>query len=169
MAWITTILETAAAESCARRTSGCAPPGGSPDVCVERPMRRDLHVVWKTSPLGECGASETGLSRGCARPRIQSPQSAIRRAALRRQGAGDAEHREQVANRAPSRDHTKELSGGETITNLTSDLLTGRPMAETFDLIVIGTGSGGSAPAYRCRAAGWRVGVLAGCGRIHCS
>src|SRR3989449_10185493 len=33
-------------------------------------------------------------------------------------------------------------------------------MAETFDLIVIGTGSGGSAPAYRCRAAGWRVAVL---------
>ncbi len=33
-------------------------------------------------------------------------------------------------------------------------------MAEPFDLIVIGTGSGGSAPAYRCRAAGWRVGVL---------
>jgi len=33
-------------------------------------------------------------------------------------------------------------------------------MAEPFDLIVIGTGSGGSAPAYRCRAAGWRVAVL---------
>src|SRR2546422_1362980 len=33
-------------------------------------------------------------------------------------------------------------------------------MAETFDLIVIGTGSGGSAPAYRCRAAGWRVAVV---------
>src|SRR3989441_567029 len=32
-------------------------------------------------------------------------------------------------------------------------------MAETFDLIVIGTGSGGSAPASRCRAAGWRVAV----------
>jgi glutathione reductase (NADPH) len=33
-------------------------------------------------------------------------------------------------------------------------------MAEPFDLIVIGTGSGGSAPAYRCREAGWRVAVL---------
>src|SRR2546422_11591623 len=33
-------------------------------------------------------------------------------------------------------------------------------MAETFDLIVIGTGSGGSGPAYRCRAAGWRVAVV---------
>src|SRR2546428_13307636 len=33
-------------------------------------------------------------------------------------------------------------------------------MVETFDLIVIGTGSGGSAPAYRCRAAGWRVAVV---------
>ena len=32
--------------------------------------------------------------------------------------------------------------------------------AERFDLIVIGTGSGGSAPAYRCREAGWRVAVL---------
>jgi glutathione reductase (NADPH) len=33
-------------------------------------------------------------------------------------------------------------------------------MAEPFDLVVIGTGTGGSAPAYRCQAAGWRVGVL---------
>ncbi len=33
-------------------------------------------------------------------------------------------------------------------------------MAETFDLIVIGTGAGGSAAAYRCRAAGWRVAVV---------
>lgn len=33
-------------------------------------------------------------------------------------------------------------------------------MAEPFDLIVIGTGSGGSAPAYRCRKAGWRVAVV---------
>src|SRR5437879_1110671 len=33
-------------------------------------------------------------------------------------------------------------------------------MAETFDLIGIGTGSGGSAPAYRGRAAGWRVAVV---------
>src|SRR3989475_10349690 len=33
-------------------------------------------------------------------------------------------------------------------------------MVETFDLIVIGTGSGGSPPAYRCRAAGWRVAVV---------
>src|SRR5207245_5323121 len=104
--------------------------------------RRDLHVVWKTGPLGECGASETGLFGGCARPRIQSPQSAIRCAALGGQGAGDAEHREQVAK--PSFRHTH----------------TGRPMAEAFDLIVIGTGSGGSGPAYRCRAAGWRVAVV---------
>src|SRR5260370_20949762 len=37
---------------------------------------------------------------------------------------------------------------------------TGDPRAETFDVIVIGTGSGGSAPAYRCREAGWRVAVL---------
>ncbi len=33
-------------------------------------------------------------------------------------------------------------------------------MADPFDLIVIGTGSGGSAPAYRCRAAGWRIAVV---------
>src|SRR3989454_82841 len=33
-------------------------------------------------------------------------------------------------------------------------------MAETFDRIVAGRGSGGWAPAYRCRAAGWRVAVL---------
>src|SRR2546427_4326366 len=33
-------------------------------------------------------------------------------------------------------------------------------MAEAFDLIVIGTGSGGSGPAYRCRRAGWRVAVV---------
>jgi glutathione reductase (NADPH) len=33
-------------------------------------------------------------------------------------------------------------------------------MAEAFDLVVIGTGSAGSAPAYRCRAAGWRVAVV---------
>lgn len=33
-------------------------------------------------------------------------------------------------------------------------------MAEAFDLVVIGTGSGGSGPAYRCRSAGWRVGVV---------
>ncbi len=32
--------------------------------------------------------------------------------------------------------------------------------AKTFDLVVIGTGSGGSAPASRCREAGWRVAVL---------
>jgi glutathione reductase (NADPH) len=30
----------------------------------------------------------------------------------------------------------------------------------SFDLVVIGTGSGGSAPAYRCRRAGWRVAVV---------
>lgn len=33
-------------------------------------------------------------------------------------------------------------------------------MAEPFDLIVIGTGTGGSAAAYRCRSAGWRVAVV---------
>ncbi|MGH7544729.1 MAG: dihydrolipoyl dehydrogenase family protein [Gemmatimonadota bacterium] len=33
-------------------------------------------------------------------------------------------------------------------------------MAERFDLIVIGTGSGGSRPAYACRSAGWRVAVV---------
>lgn len=31
---------------------------------------------------------------------------------------------------------------------------------EEFDLVVIGTGSAGSAPAHRCRAAGWRVAVV---------
>ena len=33
-------------------------------------------------------------------------------------------------------------------------------MGESFDLVVIGTGSGGSAPASRCREAGWRVAVV---------
>lgn len=33
-------------------------------------------------------------------------------------------------------------------------------MAESFDLVVIGTGAGGSAPAVRCRRAGWRVAVV---------
>src|SRR5690348_12836448 len=33
-------------------------------------------------------------------------------------------------------------------------------MAEPFDLIVIGTGEAGSAPAYRSRSAGWRVAVV---------
>lgn len=33
-------------------------------------------------------------------------------------------------------------------------------MGEPFDLVVIGTGSGGSVPAYRCRSAGWRVAVV---------
>jgi glutathione reductase (NADPH) len=32
--------------------------------------------------------------------------------------------------------------------------------AESFDLVVIGTGAGGSAPATRCRDAGWRVAVI---------
>src|SRR3989442_5478119 len=36
----------------------------------------------------------------------------------------------------------------------------GAHMAEPFDLIVIGTGTGGSAPAFRCRSAGWRVAVV---------
>lgn len=33
-------------------------------------------------------------------------------------------------------------------------------MPETYDLIVIGTGSGGSTAAYRCREQGWRVAVV---------
>ncbi len=33
-------------------------------------------------------------------------------------------------------------------------------MAEPFDLIVIGTGAGGSAAAYRCKSKGWRVAVV---------
>ncbi|PYO99570.1 MAG: NAD(P)/FAD-dependent oxidoreductase [Gemmatimonadetes bacterium] len=33
-------------------------------------------------------------------------------------------------------------------------------MAEPLDLVVIGTGEGGSGPAYRCRRAGWRVAVV---------
>lgn len=33
-------------------------------------------------------------------------------------------------------------------------------MGESFDLVVIGTGAGGSAPASRCRNAGWRVAVV---------
>lgn len=32
--------------------------------------------------------------------------------------------------------------------------------ADAFDLVVIGTGAGGSGPASRCRAAGWRVAVV---------
>src|SRR5260370_38133327 len=36
----------------------------------------------------------------------------------------------------------------------------GGPMAEKLDLIVIGTGAGGSTAASRCRTAGWRVAVL---------
>lgn len=33
-------------------------------------------------------------------------------------------------------------------------------MSETFDLVVVGTGGGGSAAASKCRAAGWRVAVV---------
>lgn len=33
-------------------------------------------------------------------------------------------------------------------------------MADSFDLIVVGTGSAGSTPAFGCRAAGWRVAVV---------
>ncbi len=33
-------------------------------------------------------------------------------------------------------------------------------VADAYDLIVIGTGSGGSGPANRCRQAGWRVAVI---------
>jgi glutathione reductase (NADPH) len=31
---------------------------------------------------------------------------------------------------------------------------------ERFDLVVVGTGEGGSAPPYKCRKAGWRVAVV---------
>ena len=33
-------------------------------------------------------------------------------------------------------------------------------MIDHFDLIVLGTGAGGSTPAYSCRAAGWRVAIV---------
>ncbi len=33
-------------------------------------------------------------------------------------------------------------------------------MEDEFDLVVLGTGAGGSAPAYACRAAGWRVAIV---------
>ena len=33
-------------------------------------------------------------------------------------------------------------------------------MADSFDLVVLGTGAGGSAPAAKCRSAGWRVAVV---------
>src|SRR3569623_108872 len=33
-------------------------------------------------------------------------------------------------------------------------------MTDEFDLLVLGTGAGGSAPAFACRAAGWRVAVI---------
>ena len=33
-------------------------------------------------------------------------------------------------------------------------------MAETFDLIVLGTGSAGAAATRRCREAGWKVAVV---------
>ena len=33
-------------------------------------------------------------------------------------------------------------------------------MNDEFDLLVLGTGTGGSAPAFECRAAGWRVAVI---------
>lgn len=33
-------------------------------------------------------------------------------------------------------------------------------MADSFDLVVLGTGGGGSAPASKCRAAGWQVAVV---------
>jgi len=33
-------------------------------------------------------------------------------------------------------------------------------VSESFDLVVIGTGAGGSVPAFRCRTAGWRVAVI---------
>src|SRR5690348_10412558 len=33
-------------------------------------------------------------------------------------------------------------------------------MSESYDLIVIGTGAGGSGVATRCRKAGWRVAIV---------
>jgi len=33
-------------------------------------------------------------------------------------------------------------------------------MKRQFDLVVIGTGAAGSAPAHKCRAAGWQVAVI---------
>ncbi len=33
-------------------------------------------------------------------------------------------------------------------------------MPDSFNLVVLGTGSGGSAPASQCRAAGWRVAIV---------
>ncbi len=33
-------------------------------------------------------------------------------------------------------------------------------MAEKFDLVAIGTGSGASAVAHRCRSAGWKVAIV---------
>jgi glutathione reductase (NADPH) len=33
-------------------------------------------------------------------------------------------------------------------------------MTQTFDLVVVGTGSAAATPAYRCRDAGWRVAVV---------
>ncbi len=80
---------------------------------AEWPLRRDLHLVRTAGALGRRSTSETGLSGGRARPRIQSPLSAIRRAALRGQDTGDAHREEQVAHRAPSRRHTKEPPRGE--------------------------------------------------------
>lgn len=32
--------------------------------------------------------------------------------------------------------------------------------SKTFDLVVVGTGSAGSVPAYKCREAGWEVAVV---------
>lgn len=33
-------------------------------------------------------------------------------------------------------------------------------MAESFDLVAIGTGSGASAVAHCCRSAGWKVAIM---------
>jgi len=33
-------------------------------------------------------------------------------------------------------------------------------VADSFDLVVLGTGAGGSTPASKCRAAGWRVAIV---------
>ncbi len=43
---------------------------------------------------------------------------------------------------------------------MSTSLLGGDSATETFDLVVLGTGAGGSTPAAKCRAAKWRVAVV---------